>query len=40
MPIGNGGKFTKEAGEIYELVLRMQKVSEGRRFYVTLLIRR
>ena len=26
MPVGNGGKFTKEAGEIYELVLKMQKV--------------
>ncbi|EFI27842.1 prolidase [Coprinopsis cinerea okayama7 len=27
MPVGNGGKFTKEAGEIYELVLEMQKAS-------------
>jgi Xaa-Pro dipeptidase len=26
IPVGNGGRFTKEAGEIYELVLRMQKV--------------
>jgi hypothetical protein len=26
IPIGNGGKYTKEAGEIYELVLRMQEV--------------
>lgn len=24
--MGNAGKFTKEAGEIYDLVLRMQKV--------------
>jgi hypothetical protein len=22
MPVGNGGKFTKEAGEIYELEVR------------------
>jgi Xaa-Pro dipeptidase len=29
IPIGNGGKYTKEAGEIYELVLRMQKVRKG-----------
>ncbi|KAE8542458.1 hypothetical protein D1P53_001237 [Cryptococcus gattii VGV] len=28
MPIGNGGKFTKEGGEIYKLVLRMQKECE------------
>jgi Xaa-Pro dipeptidase len=27
IPVGNGGKFTEEAGEIYDLVLRMQKVS-------------
>ncbi|TEB24938.1 Creatinase/aminopeptidase [Coprinellus micaceus] len=27
MPVGNGGKFTKEAREIYELVLEMQKAS-------------
>lgn len=27
IPVGNGGKFTERAGEIYELVLRMQKVS-------------
>ncbi len=27
MPIGNGGRFTERAGEIYELVLKMQKVS-------------
>lgn len=27
IPVGNGGKFTEKAGEIYELVLRMQKVS-------------
>jgi hypothetical protein len=26
MPVGNGGKFTKEAGEIYDLVLGMQTV--------------
>jgi Xaa-Pro dipeptidase len=26
IPVGNGGKYTKEGGEIYELVLRMQKV--------------
>lgn len=26
VPVGNGGRFTKEAGEIYDLVLRMQKV--------------
>ncbi|OCF42604.1 xaa-Pro dipeptidase [Kwoniella heveanensis CBS 569] len=29
IPVGNGGKFTKEAGEIYELVLRMQKECEA-----------
>ena len=28
MPVGNGGKFTNEAGEIYELVLKMQKVRQ------------
>lgn len=27
MPIGNGGKFTKEGREIYQLVLDMQKAS-------------
>ena len=27
IPIGNGGKYTEKGGEIYELVLRMQKVS-------------
>lgn len=27
MPIGNGGKFTPEAKEIYSLVLEMQKLS-------------
>lgn len=27
MPVGNGGKFTKEAGEIYDLVLQMQSVT-------------
>ncbi|THU85022.1 Creatinase/aminopeptidase [Dendrothele bispora CBS 962.96] len=27
MPVGNGGKFTKEARGIYELVLEMQKLS-------------
>lgn len=27
IPVGNGGKYTQEAGQIYELVLRMQKVS-------------
>lgn len=26
MPVGNGGKFTPEAREIYSLVLEMQKV--------------
>lgn len=26
MPVGNGGKFTAEAGAVYELVLQMQKV--------------
>jgi hypothetical protein len=26
MPVGNGGKFTKEAGEIYDLVHSMQAV--------------
>ncbi|WVQ75042.1 hypothetical protein IAR50_004651 [Cryptococcus sp. DSM 104548] len=29
MPVGNGGKFTKEGGAIYELVLRMQKECEA-----------
>ncbi|WWC65841.1 uncharacterized protein I303_108463 [Kwoniella dejecticola CBS 10117] len=29
IPIGNGGKFTKEAGEIYDLVLKMQKECES-----------
>ncbi|WVQ84638.1 hypothetical protein IAT38_006793 [Cryptococcus sp. DSM 104549] len=29
VPVGNGGKFTKEAGEIYELVLKMQKECEA-----------
>lgn len=29
VPVGNGGKFTNEAGEIYDLVLRMQKVSKN-----------
>ncbi|KAL7411963.1 metallopeptidase family M24-domain-containing protein [Mrakia frigida] len=29
MPVGNGGKFTKEAGEIYDLVLKMQKECEA-----------
>ncbi|WVF68256.1 hypothetical protein IAT40_003021 [Kwoniella sp. CBS 6097] len=29
IPVGNGGKFTKEAGEIYELVLKMQKECEA-----------
>jgi hypothetical protein len=27
IPVGNGGKYTEKAGAIYELVLRMQKVS-------------
>lgn len=27
IPIGNGGKFTENAGRIYDLVLRMQTVS-------------
>lgn len=27
IPVGNGGKFTDEAAAIYDLVLRMQKVS-------------
>lgn len=26
IPVGNGGQYTQEAGHIYELVLRMQKV--------------
>lgn len=26
MPIGNGGKFSTEARQIYDLVLEMQKV--------------
>jgi Xaa-Pro aminopeptidase len=26
MPVGNGGKFTREARAIYELVLEMQTV--------------
>ncbi|WRT69710.1 uncharacterized protein IL334_006700 [Kwoniella shivajii] len=29
IPVGNGGRFTKEAGEVYELVLRMQKECEA-----------
>ncbi|WVN86832.1 uncharacterized protein L203_102005 [Cryptococcus depauperatus CBS 7841] len=29
MPVGNGGRFTKEGGEIYELVLVMQKECEA-----------
>lgn len=29
IPVGNGGKFTERAGEIYELVLQMQKVGAG-----------
>lgn len=29
IPVGNGGKYTEKAGQIYELVLRMQKVSTG-----------
>nr|XP_019009341.1 xaa-Pro dipeptidase [Kwoniella pini CBS 10737]OCF48122.1 xaa-Pro dipeptidase [Kwoniella pini CBS 10737] len=28
IPVGNGGRFTKEAGEIYDLVLKMQKECE------------
>lgn len=28
-PVGNGGKFTKEGKEIYELVLKMQKAVEA-----------
>lgn len=28
IPVGNGGKYTDRAGEIYELVLRMQKETE------------
>jgi len=27
IPVGNGGKYTEKAGAIYELVLRMQKVT-------------
>jgi hypothetical protein len=27
IPVGNGGKFTKEAGEIYDLVWQMQQVN-------------
>lgn len=26
IPVGNGGKYTEKAGQIYETVLRMQKV--------------
>ncbi|WWD04352.1 hypothetical protein V865_002421 [Kwoniella europaea PYCC6329] len=29
IPVGNGGKFTKEAGQIYDLVLKMQKECEA-----------
>ncbi|WVW86918.1 hypothetical protein I302_108973 [Kwoniella bestiolae CBS 10118] len=29
IPVGNGGRFTKEAGEIYDLVLRMQQECEA-----------
>ena len=29
IPVGNGGKFTPEAKDIYELVLKMQKVRNG-----------
>lgn len=29
IPVGNGGKFTPEAAAVYDLVLRMQKVSLG-----------
>lgn len=29
IPVGNGGKYTERAGEIYELVLRMQKETEA-----------
>lgn len=29
IPVGNGGKYTEKAGHIYELVLRMQKVSQA-----------
>jgi Xaa-Pro dipeptidase len=28
LPIGNGGKFTDRAAEVYKTVLKMQKVSE------------
>ncbi|CED85454.1 Putative metallopeptidase [Phaffia rhodozyma] len=28
MPVGNGGKFTERSGEIYQLVLDMQKAAE------------
>lgn len=27
MPLGNGGRFTKECREVYEVVLEMQEVS-------------
>ncbi|CAK9783961.1 Creatinase/aminopeptidase [Cutaneotrichosporon oleaginosum] len=30
IPVGNGGKFTPKAGQIYDIVLRMQKECEDR----------
>lgn len=30
IPVGNGGKFTPKAGQIYDVVLRMQKECEDR----------
>jgi Xaa-Pro dipeptidase len=29
IPVGNSGKYTEKAGQIYELVLRMQKASQS-----------
>jgi hypothetical protein len=33
MPVGNGGKFTQESREIYELVREMQTVRSPARVY-------
>lgn len=35
MPVGNGGKFTQESREIYELVLEMQTVCGPRPCYLS-----
>ena len=40
IPVGNGGKYTEKAGAIYELVLRMQKVSWSLLAFQIELIRR